>query len=252
MNKRAVFLDLDGTLYFNDKPINNAIETVEYLKSKGYICRFLTNTDSKQTSTIWNKLHDMGFNIDLDEIFTPVTASLKFLESKKEASIYPFVSDSIAQEYNKFKISEKAIDYLIIGDCRDKISYENLNNIFKLIGENTEIVALQKGRYFYDITGKNLDTGAFVSLLEFASNKSAIVLGKPSVPFFNILLKDLNLLPTDVLIVGDDITTDIAGANKISADSALVKTGKYKDQLGSETSTPTYIFDSVADLKKIL
>ncbi|HHV09637.1 MAG TPA: hypothetical protein GXX75_05070 [Clostridiales bacterium] len=83
MNVKAIFFDLDGTLYFKGNAIKGAVETVDYLKSKGYICRFLTNTDSKQTSEILDRVTHMGFHISLDEIFTPVTASVKFLERKK-------------------------------------------------------------------------------------------------------------------------------------------------------------------------
>ena len=252
MNVKAIFFDLDGTLYFKGNAIKGAVETVDYLKSKGYICRFLTNTDSKPTSSILDRVTDMGFHISLDEIFTPVTASVKFLEQKKDASVYSFVSDNIILEYEKFRISEDTVDYLVIGDCRDKVSYSNLNKIFKLIGEHTEILALQKGRYYYDTTGKNLDTGAFVSMMEYASNKNSTVLGKPSESFFNILLQGLKLCPSDILIIGDDITTDIVGANRISANSALVKTGKYKDQINLKTGTPDYVLDSVADLVNYL
>jgi len=252
MNIKAIFFDLDGTLYFKGKAIKGAIETVDYLKSKGYTCRFLTNTDSKQTSAILERVTEMGFHITLDEIFTPVTASVKFLELKKNATVYPFVSDEIIQEYDKFNTSEDTVDYLVIGDCSDKVSYSSLNKTFQLIGEQTKILALQKGRYYYDNTGKNLDTGAFVSMMEYASNKTAAVLGKPSESFFNILLQDLSLNPSDILMIGDDITTDIVGANAISASSALVKTGKYQDQAHLKTGTPDYILDSAADLVNYL
>lgn len=252
MNIKAVFFDLDGTLYFKQKAIEGAIETVDYLKSKGYICRFLTNTDSKKPSHILDRVKNLGFNIELDEIFTPVTASVKFLKCNKEAKIYALVSDNIINEYEEFNIGLENVDYIIIGDCRDKVSYDNLNKAFKLIGENTEILALQKGKYFYDNTGKNLDTGAFVAMMEYATGKSSKVLGKPSESFFNILLQDLNLNPSEVLIIGDDILTDIVGANNIGSMGALVKTGKYIDQVKLDVGTPDLVLDSVADLMRYL
>ncbi len=252
MKIKAVFFDLDGTLYFREKPIEGAIETVDYLKSKGYICRFLTNTDSKKPSQIFDRVKNMGFNIELEELFTPVTASVKFLKRNKEAKIYALVSDNIINEYEEFNKSLESVDYIIIGDCRDKVSYDSLNKAFKLIGENTEILALQKGKYFYDKTGKNLDTGSFVAMMEYATGKSSKVLGKPSESFFNILLQDLNLEPSEVLIIGDDIATDIVGANNIGSIGALVKTGKYIDQVKLDAGTPDLVLDSVADLMKCL
>ena len=252
MIKKAIFFDLDGTLYFREKAIEGALETVDYLKSKGYICRFLTNTDSKKTIHVLDKVKKLGFNIELDEIYTPVTASVKFLRCNKESKIYPLVSDNIINEYDEFTISEENVDYIIIGDCRDKINYDNLNKAFKVIGENTEIIALQKGRYFYDHTGKNLDTGAFVAMMEYATRKSSKVLGKPSESFFNMLLQDLKLKPSEIIIIGDDISTDIVGANNIGAMGVLVKTGKYMDQIKLDVAIPDLVLDSVADLKGYL
>lgn len=252
MNIKAVFFDLDGTLYFKQKAIDGAIETVDYLKSKGYICRFLTNTESKKPSQVFDNVKNLGFYIELDEIYTPVTASVNFLKCNKEAQIYPLVSENIKDEYKEFNINTENADYLIMGDCRENFTYENLNKAFKLIGENTEILALQKGRFFYDKTGKNLDTGAFVAMMEYATGKNAKVLGKPSKSFFNILLQNLNLKPAEVLIIGEDILTDIVGANSIGAVGALVKTGKYNDQVNLDVAKPDLFLDSVADLMKYL
>jgi ribonucleotide monophosphatase NagD (HAD superfamily) len=42
-----------------------------------------------------------------------------------------------------------------------------------------------------------------------SKGKSSKDLGKPSESFFNMLLQDLNLKPSEVLIIGDDIATDI-------------------------------------------
>lgn len=252
MDIKAIFFDLDGTLYFNGQAIEGAIETVNNLRNKGYICRFLTNTDSKPPIEILEKLMVMGFNISIDEIYTPVTASVKFLEDREDIKIYPLVSDKIIDNYNKFKIDESSVDYVIIGDCREKVSYEELNKVFKLIDDNTQILALQKGKFFYDERGKNIDTGAFVAMMEYSTGKTARVLGKPSESFFKILLDDLELNPEQVLIVGDDITTDIVGANSIRAKSELVRTGKFKDQKDIKVASPDVIIDSVSNLEPIL
>ena len=58
----------------------------------------------------------MGFEISLDEIFTPVTASVKFLQWNKNLTVYPLVSDNVIDEYKNFNIDINAVDYVVIGD----------------------------------------------------------------------------------------------------------------------------------------
>lgn len=249
---KAIFFDLDGTLYFKGKPIQGAIETINQLKNWGYICRFLTNTDAVDETVIHEKLINMGFDIDVNEIYTPITASIIYLKSKKNVTIYPLVGQAIMHQYTCFNCALEDVDYVIIGDCKDKINYLELNNVFRLIHRKAEILALQKGKYFYDVNGVNMDTGAIVAMMEYITDKKATILGKPSSDFFNTLMKQLKLNENEILIVGDDKNTDIMGAKCVGAKSVLVKTGKYNDQRNLTDYIPDYTIDSIIDIGIIL
>ena len=61
-----------------------------------------------------------------------------------------------------------------------------------------------------------MDIGAFIHGLEYASNSQAMMIGKPSVDFFNIALADMQLSTSEVLMIGDDIDSDIGGAQQIN------------------------------------
>ena len=116
-----------------------------------------------------------------------------------------------------------------------------------------ELIALEKDRYWMSPDGLSLSAGPFVSALEFATAKSATVIGKPSKAFFNSALKDMSLQPDQVAMIGDDIITDIGGANEAGMKSILVRTGKYRqDTLTNSGITPTYIIESFAHLAEIL
>ena len=51
----------------------------------------------------------------------------------------------------------------------------------------------------------------FVKALEYASGKSARIIGKPAKDFFNLVLKALGVEPHEALMVGDDIEFDVKG-----------------------------------------
>ncbi|MFT5033451.1 MAG: ribonucleotide monophosphatase NagD (HAD superfamily) [Bermanella sp.] len=91
------------------------------------------------------------------------------------------------------------------------------------------------------------DAGPFVKALEYASAKTATVLGKPSADFFIIAVDSMGLKPSQVLMVGDDVEADVAGEMAAGLDACLVKTGKY--QAGDEVKAPDCrVADTVATL----
>lgn len=251
---KAVFLDLDGTLYFKGSLIPGANSAIIELRKCGLQLRFLTNTDSKADSQILKKLHSFGLDVLIEEIFTPVTALKQFMKNAPGKHWNLLLSDELLADLQYEPINDNAsADYVVIGDISDNLDYNRLNNAFQAIMAGAEIIALQKGRYFIQSNGYNLDTGAFVALFEYATSKMARVLGKPSPDFFNLALGTLGYCPEDIIIVGDDVSTDILGAEQIGAISILVKTGKYTDEALSESvHKPDYICTSVRDIIPIL
>lgn len=250
---RALLLDLDGTLYFRGEPIPHADQATAALREMGFQLRFLTNTDSKTASTLRRELGEMGLAVAEAEIFSAATAALRFLQERPGKRYYCLVSQELTAAFAPFHAAEGAVDYVVVGDFRDSVSYDLLNTAFRHVMAGAEIVALQKGRYFVSNEGYNLDTGAFVQLLEYSSGKTARVLGKPSAEFFSLVLEQMACSPEQVVVVGDDVTTDIVGARAVGASSVLVRTGKYADEaLERSPIKPDYVVDSIVDVPQLL
>ena len=77
-------------------------------------------------------------------------------------------------------------------------------------------------------------------------------MGKPSETFFKTVIDNLQLAPRDAIVVGDDITSDIVGAERMKMRSILVRTGKFKpDQLENPVAKPTWVLDSISELSQI-
>ena len=98
-----------------------------------------------------------------------------------------------------------------------------------------------------------LSTGPFVAALEYATGKKAELMGKPSLEFFQMALKDMGSSPDQAAMIGDDILTDVAGAQKLGMQGILVKTGKYREDLAKSSGVkPDLVLESLADLKEHL
>jgi len=250
---RALLLDLDGTLYFRGEAIPHADQVIGALREMGFQLRFLTNTDSKTASTLQRELAEMGLAMAEEEIFSAASAALRFLQEQPDKRYHCLVSQELAAAFAPFHAAEGAVDYVVVGDFRDSVSYDVLNTAFRHVMAGAEIIAMQKGRYFVSSAGYNLDTGAFVQLLEYGSGKTARVLGKPSAEFFRLAIEQMACSPEEAVVVGDDVTTDIVGARAVGALSVLVRTGKYSDEALERSSVkPDYLVDSIADVPQLL
>ncbi len=123
----------------------------------------------------------------------------------------------------------------------------------RMILSGAEIIALEKDRTWMGNDGLMLSAGPFVTALEYATGKEASCAGKPSPAFFATALEGLGIPAPEVAMVGDDIETDIGGAQGCGMQGILVRTGKFReDTLTSSRVVPDLIIDSVADLPRIL
>jgi ribonucleotide monophosphatase NagD (HAD superfamily) len=101
--------------------------------------------------------------------------------------------------------------------------------------------------------GLSLSAGPFVRALEFATNKKATIVGKPSKTFFELALMDMGLEAGQVAMIGDDITTDMGGARSMGMQGILVRTGKYREDAGEPAGIrPDYLLDSIGQLPDIV
>ena len=249
---KAFLIDLDGTLYFKGEPCPGAIETVNYLRQEKYQLRFLTNTTAKTPKMLHAQMQELGFNIYEDEIFNATYACLQYLRSQPKNHCHFMVDDAVKTFFKEIPVDDDAPDFVVVGDYGERFDFHALNHAFRLLMDGAELIALQKGLYWFSSEGMFLDCGAFVTLLEAAAGKIAKVMGKPSETFFKIALESLQRSPSEVIVVGDDITSDIVGAQTMEMRSILVKTGKFKpNQLEAPVAEPTWVLKDVSELAQL-
>jgi len=81
----------------------------------------------------------------------------------------------------------------------------------------------------------------------------ATVLGKPSPAYFEAALEALDAEPELTWMVGDDLDSDVAGAQRYGLKTVLVRTGKFRpDELYRSMVVPDAVISSVAYLPEWL
>jgi HAD superfamily hydrolase (TIGR01458 family) len=252
---RGFLIDLDGVLYVGDSAVEGAREAIELLKTRNYLFRFVSNTTRKCRKTIADRLSSMGFDIPVESIFTPPMAAVAFIKNSQKNNCFFLITGDVYHDFENDCICYPAtsVDYVILGDAGDNVTYGSLNTAFRHLMKGADLIALENDRYWMAPDGLSLSAGPFVQALEYASGKKATIVGKPSKTFFELALRDMGLRASEVAMIGDDIHTDIGGACCMGMRGILVRTGKYRKETEDNAKVkPDYVIDSIGHLRDIL
>ena len=226
---RAVLLDLDGVLYVEDQAIAGAQEAVARLRARDLALRFVTNTTAHSRVRTLDKLGRLGFAVEEHELVTPAALAVRHCRERGHVQVALVMNDEVKRDFAALAEVAEGADAVIVGDLGPAFGFDVLNRAFRQIMDGAELIALQKNRYWMRSDGLALDVGPFVAALEYASGREAYVVGKPAHTFFESILAELGVGAAETAMVGDDIESDIGGAQAAGVAGILVRTGKYRE-----------------------
>ena len=245
----GLLIDLDGVLYVGHTAVPGAAETVERIRDRGIPMRFITNTTTKPRSTLIAQLADLGFLVEAHELLTAPMVAVQYLRTKGNPRCKFLLNDSVLEDFEEFEKSGNHADAVVIGDIGDAWNYDLLNGAFRVVMDGAELIALHRNKFWETANGLRMDIGAFVVGLEYATGTKATIIGKPSAEFFDIAVRNLNVARDRIAMIGDDVDSDVGGAQRSGLLGILVKTGKYRsDYVAGSGVTPDATLGSVADL----
>lgn len=251
---QALLIDLDGVVYVEDSPLPGAIEALAWLRELRIPHLFVTNTSSRSRGALVQKLAWMGIQIASEQLVTPPVIASQWLRKEAPGPAALFVPDSARVDFAGVPLlpddAESGAASVVIGHLGRRWDYTKLNRAFRLLMAEPRpvLVALGMTRYARTATGLDLIVAPFVVALEHAADCTAVVLGKPSPIFFASAVAMLGHEPTSVAMIGDDIVTDIAGAQNAGLRGILVKTGKFRSSDLNRSIQPDGILTSIAEL----
>jgi HAD superfamily hydrolase (TIGR01458 family) len=251
---RGVLLDLDGVVYVGDQPVPGAPETIDWLAREGIPHAFLTNTTSRPRQAVADKLAGLGVAAEAEQILTPAVSAVAWLRRNGITRPAVFVPEATAEEFAELDPlagdAECGAGAVVIGDLGEGWTFAALNRALRLLMSDAAIplVALGMTRYWRAEDGLRLEAGAFVRALEYAASRAAVVVGKPDPAFYRAAVDALDLPADQVVMIGDDIHTDIEGAQRAGLTGMLVRTGKFSASDLEGEVRPHAVLDSLSDL----
>lgn len=244
----GLLIDIDGVLTIGSEVIPGALEAVKTLRARGIPHCFMTNSTIYCRYTLLERMQSLGFELELDQLFTATYAAATYLRSQQAQSYYPLLMPDAQLEFSGIDVDEENPQFVVIGDMGASFNFPRLNTAFRAVLNGAQIVALHKKRFWRTETGLFLDAGPFVVALEYAADAGAMVVGKPSSSYFNLVLSEMRLPAERVAVIGDDIEADVRGAQRIGAKGWLVRTGKFRREDLGRGIWPDEIFENFVDL----
>lgn len=255
----AYCFDLDGTLYVRDAAIPGAVAMLGRLRAQGIPFRCLSNTTSRPRAALLARLRSYGFDVGEQELLTAPVAAAALLRKRGHRTVAPFVPEATHVDLAGFALAGGTAggrapasppDAVLLGDLGGAWTDALMQEAFGYLMAGADFVACSRDRYWLRGDGLVLDCGAYVAGLEHATGRTAVIAGKPGAPFFAAALDSLGgLRPEQVAMVGDDLWSDVAGAQAAGLQGWLVTTGKFAPEALPVTGiTPDRVLASVAHL----
>jgi len=228
----GVLCDITGVLAESSSDgdgvvVPGSIDAIKRLGDAGIKVKFVTNESARTRASLHAKLTRLGYIINMEDILTPALAMVVLL---KEQQLRPhlLVHTNVMEDFGGIETEDP--NCVVLGDAMDEFSYTNLNTAFQVLlkSNSMPLFSLGKGKFYKEDTGLNLDVGPFTAALEFASERKAVICGKPDKTFFKAGLTALGLEAEKVVMVGDDIVSDVGGAQSAGIRGVQVRTGKFR------------------------
>ena len=227
---KGFIFDLDGVVYRGNKPIKSAVKKINYLIKKKYKVAFLTNNSTKSQKEFSQKIIKCGVDIKPEFVITTSVATANFISKKykKGDNIYVIGSKALKNEIKlkKFRISDKNVKAVVAGLDLD-INYKKITLASNILRKGKLLVATNPDKILPNEKGFQPGAGSIIqSIIEATGPKiKKIFIGKPNTFLIKEALKIMKLNRDNVVLVGDQLETDILAAKNYKMKSVLVETG---------------------------
>lgn len=245
----GLVVDLDGVVFRGDDLVRGAGTFLRRSRRPRPPTVYVTN-NSARTPQEWADLFDHHkLDVDPDRIVTSASATADLVARSGRIHVLgEYGLRETLRAAGATLVQEAAdADVIVIGFDRT-LTYEKLREAARAIDRGARFVATNPDRTMPVADGRVPGTGATLAFLRAATGVSPEIVGKPMTGLFELAAQ---LLGVDgpILVVGDQVATDVAAARAMGWDAALVRSGvdDWPELVGAG-ATPTWVLGDMSDL----
>jgi len=258
---KCILLDLDGTLYQEDHIFDFTLEFLEGLDACSIKKIYLTNNSSKGRSDYYKKLTAMGISLNEDEIYSSGDATLDYLKRCTDCRrVFLLGTPSLEAAFTAAGFTLTTDAQCVVMGYDKTLTYEKINQAYKLIKSGASFIVTHPDTLCPIRNGGfDIDLGALMQPLIYATGVAPVIIGKPHAPIIDGLLEKLSSESGEqfnlqsLAIMGDRLYTDIRTGKENDFLSILVLTGEAsRDDVARSDVVPDFILERNVDLLNYL
>ncbi len=257
--KRLFLLDMDGTLYLDERLFDGAAELLRRIRQRGGRYLFLTNNSSRGCEAYVEKMRRLGIEARREDFLTSVDALILYLRDHggEDKRYYVFGTESFRQPPRRagFRLAEsrdEPVDTLLIG-FDTELTFQKLEDACILLGRGVDYIATNPDWVCPTWYGYVPDCGSVCEMLFRATSRRPYVIGKPRPAMVEQAMRAARAAPEETVVVGDRLYTDIACGVNAGVDTVLVLSGETKaEDLAASEVQPTFVLRDVRELLELL
>jgi HAD superfamily hydrolase (TIGR01450 family) len=224
-------VDLDGVVWLGRDPIPGSPEALATMLAAGKEVIFVTNNPSKLPQAYAEKLRGFGVEVGPERI---VTAGIVVTELARQAAgdgggalvlgyepLRELVAGAGLRLVDFEEPTEAAV--VVVSGWRE-FTYDHLLAAKQALDAGAALVATSHDATMPMTGGEWPGTGAILAAVEVCSGKTAEIAGKPERHLFELALSRMDGAER-VAMIGDRLSSDIAGGDAAGLDTILVLSG---------------------------
>lgn len=229
---KAVFLDLDGTIYLGGELIEGALDFLQRCDDQGVKRFFLSNNSSRSVQQYVEKLERMGIPATADDVLLSTHDCIAWLQQHNITETYCVGTEGMCQMLEAEGIATRSDQpqYVVLG-YDTETTYERLETASLHLHAGVPLMASHPDMVCPSPEGGLPDVGAFLALFKATTGIEPVhISGKPNPGMILHKIEALGLQPEECAMVGDRLYTDIAMANRAKCMGILVLSGEASEE----------------------
>lgn len=249
-------VDLDGVVWIGREPVPGSPEALSALRAAGKEIVFVTNNPTHPPASYAERMAEMGFDADPERIVTAgmVVARLAAEAVGPGGGVFvigaPTLKEMVAAAGAVSLEGEpaEAAGAVVVSGHRG-FDYGELLTAKRALDAGAALFATSHDPTMPMPGGEWPGTGAVLAAVETASGRRAEIGGKPERHLFEMALEAIGPSDGRVAMVGDRISSDIAGGRAAGLGTILVLSGTTdRERAAAADPAPDHVVESLAEL----